>query len=218
MDALQALAPYVPLAQTLLWVGLIVGGGTLFRKQIHSLVDAVRVRIQTGSSIKAGPIELGEDLRNLEKIPAASAKPSVLAESGAVAVDRTAEAWSKARDALYASTRGVFLAHVIEPSSKQGQDFDIFIFLVRHKSTDFADVQFAEFFLGSYWENRIFREEAKNGLIGISTSAYGPMLCTARVHFRDGKVVELHRYIDFEMGRVFERGRLTSRIWTPPAT
>ena len=209
MEALQALAPYVPLAQTVLWVGLIVGAGLLFRGQIRSLVDAVRVRVQTGSSIKAGPIELGEDLRNLERVPAASDTPSP--SSKGEAADRTAEAWSKERDALYASTRGVFLAHVIEPSTKKGQEFDIFIYLVRHKSTDFADVQFAEFFLGSNWGNRVFREEAKRGLIGISTSAYGPMLCTARVHFRDGKVVNLHRYIDFEMGRVFDGGRLTSR-------
>ena len=208
MDTLQALAPYVPLGQTLLWVGLIVVGGALFRGQIGSLANAVRVRIQTGSAIKAGPIELGEDLRDLEKIPAASEKPS--SSPGSEPADRTAKAWADSRDALYAATRGVFIAHLIEPSDEPGQEFDIFIYLVRHKSTDFSDIQYAEFFLGSYWQNRVFREEPKDGLIGISTSAYGPMLCTARVHFRDGKVADLHRYIDFEMGRVFDGGRLTS--------
>jgi len=64
-------------------------------------------------------------------------------------------------------------------------------------------VKFAEFFFGRYWGNEVFKETAKDGLVGVETSAYGPFLCTCRVHFQDGHISSLSRYIDFEMGRVF---------------
>jgi len=78
------------------------------------------------------------------------------------------------------------------------------VYLIRHKSNNFEDVSYAEFFFGHYWGNEVFREEPRDGLIGVSTSAYGPFLCTCRVAFKDGHSADLNRYIDFEMGRVFE--------------
>lgn len=96
------------------------------------------------------------------------------------------------------------MAHVIEPSSDPDQLYDIFIFVVRHKADFWADVEYAEFFLGAHWGNRVFREEPKDGLLGISTSAYGPFLCVCRVKMKDGRSIRLHRYVDFEMGRFFE--------------
>lgn len=184
---------WVPLFQTIAWIGLIVLSARKFSAQLESLFEAVRVRIRSGSSFKAGPVELGEDLRALEKVnPSASI-------GGPKESD-----WVKERDSIYQSNNGIFLAHVIEPSTKKGQIYDIFIFLVRHKSEFFNDVEYAEFFLGSYWGNKIFRETQKNGMIGITTSAYGPLLCTCRVKLKDGKEIRLNRYIDFEMGRAFK--------------
>ena len=58
----------------------------------------------------------------------------------------------------------------------------------------------AEFFLGQYWGNRVIAAMAGAQYIGITTSAYGPFLCVARVRFRDGGTAILSRYIDFEMG------------------
>lgn len=102
------------------------------------------------------------------------------------------------RRAIYARNRDIFLAHVIRPSTKPGQKFDVFIYLVRHQYDQFSDVQRADFFLGPYWNNEIFSAYQKNGFIGIATSAYGTFLCTCRVLFGDGYSVELERYIDFE--------------------
>jgi hypothetical protein len=117
------------------------------------------------------------------------------------AVSETSGEWSARRKAVYAASRNVFLTHVIRPSSKRGQEFDVFIYLIRHKSEDFTDIRVAEFFLGPYWENKVFPAVEQNGLIGISTSAYGTFLCVCRVTFNDGGYVYLDRYVDFEMQR-----------------
>lgn len=186
---------WVPLLQTIAWIGLIVYGAKKFSTQLQGLFKAIQTRIQSGSSFKAGPVELGEDLKSLEKIPRS--------DSAALSHE---DDWSKERDGLYANNNGIFLAHVIEPSDKTGQLFDIFIYLVRHKSKLLEDIEYAEFFLGSYWGNKVYKETLKNGLIGISTSAYGPFLCTCRVKMKNGKEIRLNRYIDFEMGRVFGHG------------
>jgi hypothetical protein len=222
-EAEREVDKYVPLFQTLSWVVLIVGGTLVFRSRLDDVLAGIRERIRTGSSLEAGPIKLGEDLRRLERVGGASpepakdppkpperaALPAARSFSGVVAIesdggeqsgspDRAAE-----RQAIYDQNRNLFLAHVLEPSTTTGQKYDVFIFLVRHGSDDFGDVDGAEFFLGRYWQNRVFTEKVKEGKIGLVTAAYGPFLCTCRVRFKDGTHVTLHRYIDFEMGRLF---------------
>jgi hypothetical protein len=113
----------------------------------------------------------------------------------------TPDEWNERRNRTYADHRNSFLTHIIRPSSKPGQVFDVFIYLLRHKSEDFSDIRVAEFFLGPYWENKVFPAVEQNGFIGISTSAYGTFLCICRVTFTDGSHIYLERYIDFEMQR-----------------
>ncbi len=205
MEILQALSPFVPLLQTGLWVALGFGAFLWLRPQLRQLVDALTQRIEAGSSFKAGPLEVGE-LRKLDYVaPAEVEPPAQLAATPPKALPpgpQLAVDWATERDELYRACRGVFLAHLISPSEEPGQRFDIFIFLVRHKSDDFSDVDSAEFFFGHYWGNRVFREANEGGPIGVSTAAYGPFLCTCRVHFRDGHTALMSRYIDFEMERV----------------
>ena len=108
------------------------------------------------------------------------------------------DAWNIRRNDVYGASRNLFLTHVIRPSTKPGQEFDVFIYLIRHKSKDLSDVRVAEFFLGPYWGNKIFPAVEQNGFIGISTSAYGTFLCVCRVSFTDNTHIYLSRYIDFE--------------------
>lgn len=63
MATLAALAPFVPFAQTLLWVLLILVLIVWFRKSVRSLLSAIQQRIESGSSVKAGPFELSELVR-----------------------------------------------------------------------------------------------------------------------------------------------------------
>lgn len=115
--------------------------------------------------------------------------------------------WNEARVGTYRDNRNVFLAHTLQPSKKAGQDYDIAIYLIPHRSNDpkylrndLSDIVEAEFFLGEYFNNKVFRVKNKGGTVGIVVSAYGPFLCTCRVMFSDGHRVMLNRYIDFEMG------------------
>lgn len=116
-------------------------------------------------------------------------------------VTETPDEWNARRNDIYSRHRGLFLTHVLGPSSKPGQTFDVFIYLLRHKSEDLSDVRVAEFFLGPYWENKVFPAVEQKGFIGISTSAYGTFLCVCRVTFTDGEHLYLERYIDFESQR-----------------
>lgn len=116
-------------------------------------------------------------------------------------VTETPDEWNTRRNDIYTGHRNVFLTHIIRPSSRPGQTFDVFIYLIRHKSEDLSDIRVVEFFLGPYWENKVFPAVKQNGFIGISTSAYGTFLCVCRVTFTDGAHLYLERYIDFEMQR-----------------
>lgn len=117
--------------------------------------------------------------------------------------------WTDIRVGVYRNNRNVFLAHTIQPSCKAGQLYDIAIYLVPHYSndpkyrrTDLSDIVEAEFFLGAYFNNKVFRIKNRGGVLGITTSAYGPFLCTCKVSFIDGEQLILNRYIDFEMGNL----------------
>lgn len=127
----------------------------------------------------------------------------IISVSEKMPLSKPIEYWNDARNKIYENSKGIFLAHIIKPSTKKGQLYDVFIYLFRHKSDDFSDVKYAEFFLGPYWNNKVFEavEETK-GFIGISTSAYGTFLCTCKVTFHDNSQIEIHRYIDFESERM----------------
>jgi hypothetical protein len=106
------------------------------------------------------------------------------------------------REQLYKHFRGVFIVHVLAPSVREEQDYDIFLYLKRHRDEPISDVTKAEFFFGRHWGNRIYEGQREGDIIGLRLSAYGPFLCTCLVTFDDGKQVSLYRYIDFEMGEV----------------
>lgn len=111
------------------------------------------------------------------------------------------------RKALYEKTRKLFLVHVLTPTAKPKQRYGVSLFVMRHENQDLADVRSAEFFLGKSWGNRIIQGAHSGKRIGITTSAFGPFLCTCLVTFDDGEQVMLYRYVDFEMGPMVGAGR-----------
>lgn len=104
------------------------------------------------------------------------------------------------RNKIYADTKGVFLAHLLERSQVNERDYNVFIYLVRHKIDGFADIVDTEFFFGRFWGNKIYKGTVSGNKIGVKTTAYGPFLCTCRITFNDGEKITIHRYIDLEMG------------------
>ena len=209
MDWVKAFGDYVPLFQTIVWIGFILAAFRIFRDEFQSLFEAITQRVKSGSSLKAGIFELGADLRALTYVTPQQPTPSPPAEAPAVGLAGV-EARVQQREETYEKSRDVFVAHVLTPSTQPGQRYDIYIYLVRHqpgadRPADFSDVAKAEFFFGSYWGNHIFEGQRQGARIGVSTSAWGPFLCTCLVTFKDGYQVMLERYIDFEMAQVMQR-------------
>lgn len=111
---------------------------------------------------------------------------------------KTADEWNTLRDEIYKENRGVFLTHVVKPSTMPNQKFDIMIYLIKHQSEDLGEVDYAEFFFGRMWHNKVYKIKNNGDFVGLLVSAYGEFLCTCRVTFKDGYQAYLQRYIDFE--------------------
>ncbi len=221
METLKTLGTYVPLFQTLLWVGLILVALRIFLPQLKAVLEAIQVRVEKGSGLEIGLFKLPADLQHLETVPQQTdSEPLVLLDkeldyaglSSEVAPtmagekDVTALKLNEERNRVYEQNRNLFITHVIQPSSERGQKYDVFIYLIRHRGGSFEDVEYCDFFLGPYWGNKVFRRHEEKGKIGLSTAAYGTFLCTCWVQMKDGERIFLTRYIDFEMSRLFEKG------------
>jgi hypothetical protein len=76
------------------------------------------LRVEQGSPLKAGPVELGQDLRQLQYVE--PSRPSTGTESGPGS-SSAQSSWADKRHKIYQDTRGVFLVHVIQPSDEPGQ-------------------------------------------------------------------------------------------------
>ncbi len=117
----------------------------------------------------------------------------------------TATERAKHRQTLRDERKDIYLVHTLRPSPDRGDWYDILIYLIAHKQADLSIVHYAEFYLGFMWDDQIFRVDNQEGFVGISISAYGPVLSTCRVVFRNNHEVFLERYIDFEMASVFSK-------------
>jgi len=190
IDEIVKFKDFVPFFQTISWILFISIILFHFRDLINILFDNIIVRIKKGSSFKAGPIEVGEDLASLQSADEMQNKIKV----GTIGSER-----EKHRIKIYETNKGLFLTHIFIPSKTKGQKYDIYIYLIRHEMNDFSDIEYVEFFFGHMWENKIFRIKNDNKKIGIVTSAYKPFLCTCFIKFKDNTEIELYRYIDFEM-------------------
>jgi prokaryotic YEATS domain len=197
IEELALLKDYVPLFQTLIWLAFISIFFVIFKQRLRAIISILVHRIKQGSSIKAGPIEIGEELKNMDY---ANQSSSLDVLTGCDDQKR-----EEHRDNIYKKNNGIFLTHLIYPSKKNNQKFDIYIYLIRHKSGDLRDIDKAEFFFGHMWGNQIYTEKVKHGIIGISTSAYAPFLCTCLVRFKNGVEIQLDRYIDFEISKIYEK-------------
>jgi hypothetical protein len=109
---------------------------------------------------------------------------------------------NKERETHYEPNRGIFLVHKLTPSKIKDQLYDILIYLIPHKEATLTCIQKVEYYFGPFWNDRIFISTDRSSGFSIATSAYGPFVCTAEIHFTDGSTTIIWRYIDFEMGTV----------------
>lgn len=130
------------------------------------------------------------------------------ARAGAAIGQRGNESWEereRRRIEIYQHNRGLFLAHTWRPSTQPDQVADIVIYLRQHGDPERDDcplsrglVRKVEYHLGSMFSDRTIVKRNRKRNFRLEVSAYGPMLCLARVNFTDGSLpVDLERYIDF---------------------
>ena len=176
----------------ILWVGLALLGLLVFHSHLASILFQLARRLRSGASFKIGELDLGA----VRAVPHPPTPGVSTTPRGAAAAARATE-----RDGFYADAHGVMLVHRLFRSDTPGQHYDILIYVIPHKCASFASVARVEYFLGSYWGDEIFTSTDRAHGFPLLTSAYGPFLVTAHVHFTSGPHAVLSRYIDFEMGQ-----------------
>ena len=165
------------------------------RKFIKTAITTLINRLKHGAGMKIGSFEL-DGLK-------VSGANNLTNNHFEISKDET-NLRSKDRNNVYALHRGAMLTHKIFKSKKNGQLYDILIYVIPNKSSTLIQVTSVEYYFGNFWGNKIFSSKDRSNGFAIATSAYGPFLCTAKINFNDGESSMIYRYIDFEMGNVAE--------------
>ena len=189
------LASIVSIIPTILVLVVFIVLLICFQKEIRQAASGLAWRVKSGAHVKVASFELGPTYINPTKGEPLQSK---LIE---VKKDREDTRYDE-RANYYVPNRDLFLVHTVSPSNDPDELYDIRIFIVPHKSATLTSVQRVEYYFGKYWHDRIFVATNRSTGFLVSTSAYGPFVCTAELHFSDGEVAMLSRYIDFEMGQI----------------
>jgi hypothetical protein len=100
----------------------------------------------------------------------------------------------------YEHNRGLFLIHEWTPSAVDGQEADVVIRVCQHGDGPLSrgEIQVVEYSLGPKFTNHsLVCTDPADGF-AISVSMWGPMLCLAKVYFRDSSPpLILDRYVNF---------------------
>jgi hypothetical protein len=126
----------------------------------------------------------------IDEVPPGSAE--------AVPDSQDLEEWRISR---YEQNSGLFLVHTWRPSRTEGQVADIVIQLHQHGDGPLTrdKVEKVEYNLGPKFFRAPVMKTNRNQNFRLEVSAYGPMLCVAKVFVLGRqKPIELERYINFE--------------------
>jgi hypothetical protein len=179
---------------TLLWVVSLFAVILWFRQDLRNLVSYLVWRIRSGAPVKIGSFELGAFF-----VPSGTKIPSRI---GAIEVREDTGEREQEREQHIEVSQKIFLAHRLAPSKEPNQLYNVLIYLITYRDGTLLGVKKVEYYFGKYWGHRIFTSTLRSDGFAIATSAYGHFLCTAKLHFTDGRdPVIVHRFIDFEMGQ-----------------
>jgi 3',5'-cyclic AMP phosphodiesterase CpdA len=105
----------------------------------------------------------------------------------------------------YEESAGWMLVHRYRASDAPDQEYDISVYLIekkwknRRKAYDKKEIDYVRYAVGEMWFGSPFTVSDPENGFELKLSAYGPFLCIAEVHFTDGSICRLERFIDFEM-------------------
>jgi hypothetical protein len=180
---------------SILWAVLILIALIVFRKEVQALLQNLSWRLRTGAALKLFSIELGQSY----------VSPAIDAGQDETALDHrtdTREERWRQREQYYEPNRNIHLVHRLAPSNEPGMLYDIQLYLIPHREATLVNVSKVEYYFGRHWGSQIFTAIDRARGFPITTSAYGPFVCTAKLYFTDGEEVMLNRYVDFEMGPI----------------
>jgi hypothetical protein len=173
----------------LFWLLLVI----LMRKYLEDIINYLLIRLKQGAGIKIGSVEI-QGLK-------VSGGNGVKNNHFELSFDNTRQRESE-RTNFYKRHRGVMPVHKIYKSQKNGQLYDILIYMIPHKDSNLIQITSVDYFFGKMWDNKIFTTRNRSNGFAIATSAYAPFLCSAKINFNDGNSETVFRYIEFEMGDV----------------
>ena len=150
-------------------------------------------RLKHGAAVKIGSFEID----SLKVMPDNS-----IQNNHFITTKDTDSTRDNQRNNYYNVQRGAMLVHKIFKSQKDGQLYDIVIYIIPQKKRNLIQITSVEYYFGKFWGKNIFSSLDRSNGFAIATSAYGAFLCTAKINFNDGESETVYRYIDFEMGNV----------------
>lgn len=185
--------PWDKLFPDILWMMFWIIILLLAKGFIKTTITTLLNRLKHGAGVKIGSFEL----QGLKVVAGSEVQNNHFQTT----IDKNSLRESE-RASIYSTQRGAMLVHKIYKSQKDGQLYDILIYLIPKKNCNIIQVTSVEYYFGKFWHNKIFTSSDRSNGFAIATSAYGPFLCTAKINFNDGESETVYRFIDFEMGDV----------------
>jgi len=185
--------PFEIVFPDILWIIFWVVVILLTKDFIKTAITTLLNRLKHGAGVKIGSFEL-QGLKVTENT-------DIKNSNYETTIDENDERYN-ARKAFFEKQRGVMPVNKIYKSQKNGQLYDILIYLIPHKGHNLIQVTSVEYYFGKNWGRKIFKTEDRSNGFAIVTSAYGAFLCSIKINFNDGTDILVYKYIDFEMGDV----------------
>jgi len=184
----------------LAWPALIFFGIWQFRAQLESLFQLARQQLASGAAFKWRNFEFkGLDLASFDTKDGSGYRQENVDKN---TLDQ--------RHNIYTQNKNLFLVHRVRLTGETHAvtrlpTYDVSVYLVSHKNFGHLnDVREVQYYFGQHFGLRHndygtkFIVENGTDSFAVRVTAYGPMLCEARIVFHDGSETKVNRYLDFE--------------------
>jgi hypothetical protein len=182
LDVLIALIQSLP---SIIWALLVFGLAAAFWRPLQQLVFIILRRAKQGEPVKLWVVELERVATPDQVSPSPSGRVQVRQDG-----NRQPEI-----NKIYSDSRYVML---VEQSfgreTAKRTEWDVVLYLYPHY-TDLEHVTRVEYFFDTGWGQTVFETADRKRSFAIKITSWGSVLCTAHVHFDDGYVAKLSRYL-----------------------
>ncbi len=220
-SALDILLKTIDALATIVWPLIVVGALCLYRRELRALLGNISERIRSGAeittpfvSLKLGAplirpdapvgstvngVRVSEDQAFPEGIVSSSAVPEGFESVTPFPTDATHPLASLRQD-TYARSRHVFVSYRAFPTKVEGQTHEVELFVSVHDLVEVqaTQVKTVRYFLGKYWQNKVFEARSPKNYFAIKVLAYGNFLCVAELEWTDDVKTAVYCYVVLE--------------------